>query len=233
MPDFPAEGLVRVPTARALPEGRYLAAFSGRYEKTGEWRPVEAGVTIDAGLLAGLQAGIAFSTVRDGAFPALTWAGKGHLLREAGGIPGLAVGVVSREGAEVERDVYIVASKELNLPSAGFFRVHAGGRWEAVRQGGRGRVRALGAMEKTWFLWNHRLRAMVEWDGDRLHAGVERRLASGVRASVAVGPFDSEPGASRPAVLFALGFGNEETLAEIEAAKRLARQAARIAAERE
>ena len=152
----------------------------------------------------------------------LLWDARALVIREEGSLPDVSLGV-GRVGEGKAKAVGMgLASKQFNLPSVGFFKLHAGILVPLDPDVSDEDVKPMGGIEKTWYALNRDWRGMAEWDGDAFSVGVEQRFREGLRIGVA---FETDT----PRVLFAVGFGNEGIVTEIDSAKRLAKQAARLA----
>lgn len=227
---YGARRVVVVPTADALSSGDYQATLYGRLDDAEPWAIRETGVALDFGLSDRLLCrgvvtdakGVASSSV-------VEWDARFTAVRSRGGIPGVAVGASGREEPAARRSLYATVTKDGNLPEIGFLRLHFGLRGD-VASSVRKRVLPMVGIEKRWYRFARHIRFASDWDGERVHVGIEQIFGTGLRVGVAGLVYENaEREIVSPSLVIVVGFGNEETRNEIENAKKLARQAARIA----
>lgn len=227
---FGARRLVAMPTAESLHTGGYQATLYARGEDANPWAFRETGIALDFGLNSRLLGrGVLTDTPDVIASRVVEWDVRWVMVRSRGGVPGVALGASGREAFLAERSLYAVLTKEANLPTVGFFRLHGGVRGE-VTSPFRERAFLMGGLEKRWYHFGRDFRLALEWDGQRVHVGLEQLFKTGLRLGVAGLVYENaEREFVSPNVIFVVGFGNEEVQREIENAKNLARRAARIA----
>jgi hypothetical protein len=219
---FGGRGLISTPTAEVLPRGTFVASLTGGYLAEDSFDRTDTALAFDFGLGRRLQAGASWGDVAGLDGSTLSWDGRAVVVREDAARPSLSLGV-ARVGDGKEHAVGLgLVSKEVNLPSAGFFRVHAGVAVPLYPDASNDGVKPFGGIEKTWYVLNRDVRGVAEWDGDAFSVGVQQRFREGLRVGVA---FETDT----PRILFAVGFGSEAIMTEIDGAKRLAKQAARLA----
>ena len=221
-PAFRAGDLVHIPTAETLQAGRFLATVEGAYTLEDSFHRERTGLTVDVGLTSWLQGGLSWTEPTEEESSRLLWDVRLRVVEEVAGRPGLAIAVGGLGEGKGSRTAGFVLSKELNLPHAGFFSIHAGIRQSLDPTVVDDETDPFGGLEKWWR--NRKLRVSAEWDGDTVNAGALIRLGGGVRIGIAVEP-------DTPRLLFALSLGNGEVLDAIDDAVRLAMRAARLATE--
>lgn len=229
---FGARRLVTMPTAEVFQTGAYQATLYARWEDANPWVFRETGIAFDFGLSSRLLGrGVLTDAPDVMASRVVEWEVRWVAIRSGGGMPGVAFGASGRETVPARRFLYAVLTKEANLPALGFFRLHGGVRGE-VDSPFRERIFPMVGVEKRWYRFGRDFRLASEWDGQRVHVGVEQRFGTGFRFGVAGLVYENaEQEFVSPSVIFVIGFGNEEVQREIESAKNLARQAARIASQ--
>ena len=219
---FGGRNLIAAPTAEVLPRGMFVASLTGGYRVEDPYDRTDSGLAMDFGLGHRLHAGAAWMADPATDESALLWNARALVVREQDSLPNVSIGVARLGEGKGGAVALGLLSKELNLPSAGFFKLHAGIVAPLYPDASAEDVKPTGGVEKTWYARNRDWRGIVEWDGDAFAVGVEQRFREGLRIGVAVET-------DTPRVAFAVAFGNEPILAEIDNAKRLAKQAARLA----
>ena len=219
---FGGRGLISTPTADVLPRGMFVAALTGGYRAEDPFDRTGAALAFDLGLGRRLQGGASWSAASAPDAATLSWDARALVLRQDGALPNVSIAAAELgEGKEHAVGLALV-SKEFNLPSAGFFQLHAGVKIPLYPDASDADIKPIGGIEKTWYALSRDWRGIAEWDGDAFSVGVEQRFREGLRVGVA---FETDT----PRVLFAVGFANEPIVTEIDNAKRLAKQAARLA----
>ncbi len=219
---FGGRDLISTPTADVLPRGMFVAALTGGYRAEDPFDRTGAALTFDFGLGQRLQGGASWRAASGPDSSMLSWDARALVVREDGALPNVSIAAAELgEGKEHALGLGLV-SKEFNLPSVGFFQLHVGVKTPLYPDASDADVKPIGGIEKTWYALNRDWRGIAEWNGDAFSIGVEQRFREGVRIGVA---FETDT----PRVLFSVGFANEPIVTEIDSAKRLARQAARLA----
>ncbi|MBM3215733.1 hypothetical protein FJZ36_12550 [Candidatus Poribacteria bacterium] len=229
---FGAGRLVSSPVADTLDEGEYELALSGRYEDVEGWQVTDTLVSLDFGVAPRAQAGVAFiDRRRPDADRHVSWDVRVQPIRASGGMPGVALGAFGTQGDMSQTWAYAVVSKAMNLPRAGFFTVHVGARAD-LSTDAEDRALPLGGISKRFRVRGRALKLAADWDGNAGHIGVVREYSTGMRVAIgATVASRSGSAVTDRALLVSAGFGSAEVSDGIEAAKRLARQAARLAVE--
>ena len=219
---FGGRSLISAPTAEVLPRGAFVASLTGGYRAEDPYDRTSAALAMDFGAGNRLQGGAEWrgAGITDGG--ALLWDARALVIREQGSLPNVSVGVGGVGEGKAAPVGMALVSKEFNLPSAGFFKLHAGIVAPLFPDVSDEDVKPIGGIEKTWYALSRDWRTIAEWDGDAFAVGVEQRFREGLRVGVA---FETDT----PRMLFTVGFGNEPLVTEIDSAKRLAKQAARLA----
>lgn len=220
---FGGRDLIAAPTARILPGGMFVASLTGGYLAENPFDRTDTALTFDFGLGRRLQGGLSWGEASGSDASSLSWDARALVVREDGALPSVTVAAARLGEGEASAIGLALVSKELNLPSAGFFRLHAGIAAPLYPDASDDDVKLIAGIEKTWYVLDRDLRGVVEWDGDAFSVGVEQRFREGLRVGVA---YETDT----PRILFAVGFGNEAIMTEIDGAERLAKQAARLAA---
>jgi len=229
---YGARRVVVIPTADALASGDYQASLSCRVDKAKPWTVRETGIAFDFGLSDRLLArGVVTDAESISSSRVVEWDGRWVVVRSRGGVPGLAMGASGREESAPTRSLYATLTKDGNLPQVGFFRLHFGVRGE-VRSPTRRRILPMAGIEKRWYRMGRQMRFGSDWDGESLRVGIEQIFRTGLHVGVAGLLYErAEREKVSPSVAVVVGFGNEEMRNEIENAKKLARQAARVASQ--
>jgi hypothetical protein len=229
---FGARRVIVIPTADALVSGDYQAALYSRLDDAKPWAIRETAIAFDFGLSQRLLCrGVVTDAKSVASSSVVEWDARFVAVRPRGGIPGVAVGVSGREEHFATRALYAAVTKEGNLPELGFFRLHFGLRGD-VASPVQKRVLPTVGIEKLWYRFARHIRFASDWDGERAHVGFEQMFATGLRVGVAGLVYENaEREIVSPSLVVVVGFGNEATRNEIENAKKLARQAARIASQ--
>ncbi|MEO2004186.1 MAG: hypothetical protein ABGY41_08810 [Candidatus Poribacteria bacterium] len=219
---FGGRGLISTPTAEVLPRGTFVASLTGGYLAEDSFDRTDTELVFDFGLGRRVQVGTSWGDIAASEGASLSWDARALIVREDAALPSVSI-AVSRVGEGKEHAVGLgLVSKEVNLPSAGFFRLHAGVSVPLYPDASDDDIKPFGGIEKTWYVLNRDVRGVAEWDGDAFSVGVQQRFREGLRVGVA---FETDT----PRILFAVGFGSEAIMTEIDSAKRLAKQAARLA----
>lgn len=213
---FQGAGAVSTPTAETMRQGVCAFGLIGSYSAASPFERKEAGAAFEAGVFPWMQIGAVWDENE-----ALHWSGRLRLIRESGAVPAVAVGAALVGAEHAPAEAHAVLTKELNLPSAGFFRCSAGVRHRLSAEEGEDRTRPFGSLEKRWFAFNSDLRALAEWEGGEFLIGMERRYEEGLRIGAAYR-------FSEKAAVFSLRYGSDKTAQGIQDAKDLAKRAAKI-----
>ncbi|MDE0021611.1 MAG: hypothetical protein OXT69_09570 [Candidatus Poribacteria bacterium] len=213
---FQGAGAVSTPTAETMRQGVCAFGLTGRYDSAASFEREEAGVAFEAAAFPWMQIGAVWDEGEE-----LHWTGRLRLIQESGAVPAVAVGAAFIGAEHEPAEAHAVLTKELNLPSAGFFQCSVGVRHRLSAEEGQDRTRPFGSFEKKWFAFNSDLRALAEWEGDEFLIGMERRYEEGLRIGAAY-QFSGK------AVVFSLRYSSDKAVQGVQDAKDLAKRAAKI-----
>lgn len=213
---FQGAGAVSTPTAETMRQGVCAFGLIGSYSAVSPFERKEAGAAFEAGAFPWMQIGAVWEESEE-----LHWSARLQLIQESGAVPAVAVGAAFIGAEHAPAEAHAVLTKELNLPSAGFFRCSAGVRHRLSEEEGEDRTRPFGSFEKKWFAFNSDLRALAEWEGGEFLIGLERQYEEGLRIGAAYR-------FSEKAAVFSLRYDSGKAAQGIQDAKDLAKRAAKI-----
>ena len=238
-------GLVDIPTGKVIEHGIFnLGTYFG-FRNEGELPRDEAALQLDFGLFDRVEIGL--TTVRHNQQSFLLGNLKVLLLREAGIVPNIAVGL-ENIGDNIEsglndteryqrKSAFLAVSKQFTLPSIHHITGHIGiGNRRFVEEIGMGVVLngVFFGISKDFHPTFARgnLTFSVEVDGRGVNTGLRHTAASGLQIYLAAEGLNA-PATDGKEIRYLAGVSwtNRALIKRIEEAKRLAKQAARLASQ--
>ncbi len=238
-------GLVDIPTGKVIEHGIFnLGTYFG-FRNEGELPRDEAALQLDFGLFDRVEVGL--TTVRHNQQSFLLGNLKVLLLREAGIVPNIAVGL-ENIGDNIEsglndteryerKSAFLAVSKQFTLPSIHHITGHIGiGNRRFVEEIGMGVVLngVFFGISKDFHpaFARGNLTFSVEVDGRGVNTGLRHTAASGLQVYVAAEGLNA-PATDGKEIRYLAGVSwtNRALIKRIEEAKRLAKQAARLASQ--
>ncbi len=238
-------GLVDIPTGKVIEHGIFnLGTYFG-FRNEGELPRDEAALQLDFGLFDRVEIGL--TTVRHNQQSFLLGNLKVLLLREAGIVPNIAVGLenigdnIESGLSDTERyqrkSVFLAVSKQFTLPSIHHITGHIGiGNRRFVEEIGMGVVLngVFFGISKDFHpaFARGNLTFSVEVDGRGVNTGLRHTAASGLQVYVAAEGLNA-PATDGKEIRYLAGVSwtNRALIKRIEEAKRLAKQAGRLASQ--
>ena len=244
-PYYRDSGLVDIPTGRVIEHGIFnLGTYFG-FRNAGELPRDEAALQLDFGLFDHVEIGL--TSVRHNQQSFLLGNLKVLLLREAGIAPNIAVGL-ENIGDSVEdglndieryerRSAFLVISKQFSLPSIHHITGHIGiGNRRFVEEIGMSKILngVFFGISKDFHPAFARggLTFSVEVDGRGVNTGLRHTAASGLQVYLAAEALNA-PAIDGKEIRYLAGVSwtNRALMKQVEEAKRLAKQAGRLASQ--
>ena len=238
-------GLVDIPTGRVIEHGIFnLGTYFG-FRNAGELPRDEAAIQLDFGLFDRIEIGL--TSVRHNQQSFLLGNLKVLLLREAGVVPNIAVGL-ENIGDSIEdglndteryerKSAFLAISKQFTLPSIHHINGHIGiGNRRFVEDIGMSKVLngAFFGISKDFYPAFARgsLTFSVEVDGRGVNTGLRHTADSGLQVYLAAEALNA-PATDGKEIRYLAGVSwtNRALIKRIEEAKRLAKQAGRLASQ--
>ena len=238
-------GLVDIPTGKVIEHGIFnLGTYFG-FRNEGELPRDEAALQLDFGLFDRVEIGL--TTVRHNQQSFLLGNLKVLLLREAGIVPNIAVGL-ENIGDNIEsglndteryqrKSAFLAVSKQFTLPSIHHITGHIGiGNRRFVEEIGMGVVLngVFFGISKDFHpaFARGNLTFSVEVDGRGVNTGLRHTAASGLQIYLAAEGLNA-PATDGKEIRYLAGVSwtNRALIKQIEEAKRLAKQAGRLASQ--
>ena len=238
-------GLIDIPTGKVIEHGIFnLGSYFG-FRNAGEFPRDEVALQLDFGLFDRVEIGL--TTVRHNQQRFLLGNLKVLLLREAGIVPNIAVGIENigdsiesglNDAKRYERkSAFIAVSKQFTLPTVHHITGHIGfGNNRFAEDMGMSKVLngAFLGISKDFHPAFARgsLTFSVEIDGRGVNTGLRHTAASGLQVYVAAEALNAPAIDGREIrYLAGVSWTNRALMKRIEEAKRLAKQAARLASQ--
>ena len=238
-------GLVDIPTGKVIEHGIFNLGTYFAFRNEGELPRDEAALQLDFGLFDRIEIGL--TSVRHDQQSFLLGNLKVLLLREAGIVPNIAVGLEnigdSIEGGlnDIERyerkSAFLAVSKQFSLPSIHHITGHIGiGNRRFVEDIGMSKILngVFLGISKDFHPAFARgsLTFSVEVDGRGVNTGLRHTAASGLQVYVAAEALNAPAIDGREIrYLAGVSWTNRALMKQIEDAKRLAKQAGRLASQ--
>ena len=238
-------GLVDIPTGKVIEHGIFNFGTYFGFRNTGELPRDEAALQLDFGLFDRIEIGL--TSVRHNQQSFLLGNLKVLLLREAGIVPNVAVGLenigdnIESELNDIERyerkSAFLAVSKQFSLPSIHHITGHIGiGNRRFVEDIGMGAVLhgVFFGISKDFHPAFARgsLTFSAEVDGRGVNTGLRHTTDSGLQVYVAAEALNA-PATDGKEIRYLAGVAwtNRALMKRIEEAKRLAKQAGRLASQ--
>ena len=238
-------GLVDIPTGKVIEHGIFNFGTYFGFRNTGELPRDEAALQLDFGLFDRIEIGL--TSVRHNQQSFLLGNLKVLLLREAGIVPNVAVGLenigdnIESELNDIERyerkSAFLAVSKQFSLPSIHHITGHIGiGNRRFVEDIGMGAVLhgVFFGISKDFHPAFARgsLTFSAEVDGRGVNTGLRHTTDSGLQVYVAAEALNA-PATDGKEIRYLAGVAwtNRALIKRIEEAKRLAKQAGRLASQ--
>ena len=238
-------GLVDIPTGKVIEHGIFNVGTYFGFRNTGELPRDEVALQLDFGLFDRVEIGL--TSVRHNQQNFLLGNLKVLLLREAGIVPNVAVGLENIGDSiesglnDIERyerkSAFLAVSKQFTLPSIHHITGHIGiGNRRFVEEIGMSKVLngVFFGISKDFHPAFARgsLNFSVEVDGRGVNTGLRHTAASGLQVYVAAEALNA-PATDGKEIRYLAGVSwtNRALMKQIEEAKRLAKQAGRLASQ--
>lgn len=234
---FTDSGLMDIPTGKVLKHGIFGAGVSATFQNSSDFPHDAAAFHLNFGMFDSVEVGLSNLLLQDKNYSRYAFAHlKAQLLAESGLIPNVALGIENL-GDEASHNwktyqsqsAFLVISKTFNLPRIHLISGHIGVGNHRFASDERpiGMFGGLSTEFSPAFARGD-IVLNLEFDGAGINAGVRHTADSGLQIALGVETLN-KPEDMR--YLVSVSWTNAQMMEQIDGAKRLARQAAKLASQ--
>ena len=234
---FTDSGLVDIPTGKVLKHGIFGAGVSAFFQNSSDFPGDAAAFRLNFGMFDRVELGLSNLLLQDKNYSRYAFAHlKAQLLAESGLIPNVALGIENL-GDEVSykwktyqsESAFLVISKTFNLPRIHLISGHIGVGNHRFASGDRpvGLFAGISTEFHPAFARGD-IALSLEFDGAGINGGVRHTADSGLQVALGVETLN-KPENIR--YLISISWTNAQMMEQIAGAKRLARQAGKLASQ--
>lgn len=234
---FTDSGLVDIPTGEVLKHGIFGAGVSAFFQSSSDFRRDAAAFRFNFGMFDRVEIGLSNLLLQDENYSRYAFAHlKTQLLAESELIPNISIGVenlgdsISSEWKSYQaKSAYLVVSKTFNLPRIHLISGHIGIGNNRFADDDRpvGFFAGVSTEISPEFARGD-IGFNLEYDGTSVNTGIRHTANSGLQIALGVETLNI-PEEMR--FLLSISWSNAKMLEQIDGAKRLARQAAKLASQ--
>ena len=234
---FTESGLVDIPTGEVLRHGIFGAGISAFFQSSSDFPRDAAAFRLNIGMFDRVEFGLSNLLLQDVKFSRYAFAHiKAQLLAESELIPNVSIGIenlgdkISSEWKTYQsKSAYLVVSKTFNLPRIHLISGHIGIGNNRFADAERSIGFFVGvSTEISPAFARGDIGFSLEYDGTGVNTGIRHTANTGLQIALGVETLN-KPDEIR--YLVSISWSNAKMLEQIDGAKRLARQAAKLASQ--